>query len=78
MAVSAQRGNAEILAAALLRHFRLTAEELRMHQDWSGKYCPHRLLEEKRFERFRSRVAARLAAEPDSEESAVLSGIDGK
>ena len=70
--------NAEILAAALLRHFRLTAEELRMHQDWSGKYCPHRLLEEKRFERFRSRVAARLAAEPDSEESAVLSGIDGK
>ena len=49
-----------------------------MHQDWSGKYCPHRLLEEKRFERFRSRVAARLAAEPDSEESAVLSGIDGK
>ena len=70
--------NAEILAAALLRHFRLTAEELRMHQDWSGKYCPHRLLEEERFEHFRSRVAARLAAEPDSEESAVLRGIDGK
>ena len=67
--------NAEILACALLRHFKLPAEALRMHQDWSGKYCPHRILEENRFESFRARVADRLAAEPDSEESALLHQI---
>ncbi len=70
--------NAEILAAALLRHFELTAAELRTHQDWSGKYCPHRILEENRFESFRARVAARLAAEPDREEQALLAGITAR
>ena len=70
--------NAEILACALLRHFKLTAAELRMHQDWSGKYCPHRILEENRFESFRARVAERLAEKPDSEEREILRGLSGK
>ena len=70
--------NAEILACALLRHFKLTAADLRMHRDWSGKYCPHRILEENRFESFRSRVAERLARKPDSEEREILSGLSGK
>ena len=67
--------NAEILASALLRHFRLTAADLRMHQDWTGKYCPHRILEENRFESFRSRVSARLANPPDEEEQRLLAGL---
>ena len=70
--------NAEILACALLRHFKLTAADLRMHQDWSGKYCPHRILEENRFESFRARIAERLAGKPDSEERKVLRGLAGK
>ena len=67
--------NAEILAAALLRHFKLTAADLRMHRDWMRKYCPHRLLEENRFEEFRARVAARLARKPDGEEKKLLRGL---
>ena len=67
--------DAEILAAALLRHFKLTAADLRMHRDWMRKYCPHRLLEENRFEEFRARVAARLARKPDGEEKKLLRGL---
>ncbi len=70
--------NAEILAAALLRHFKLTAADLRMHQDWNGKYCPHRILEENRFESFRAHVAERLAKDPDEEESAILRALAAK
>ena len=70
--------NAEILACALLRHFGLTAEQLRMHRDWSGKYCPHRILEENRFESFRARVAERLSEKPDREEREILRGLSGR
>lgn len=46
-----------------------------MHRDWMRKYCPHRLLEENRFEEFRARVAARLARKPDGEEKKLLRGL---
>ena len=70
--------NAEILASALLRHFDLTEKDLFMHQDWSGKYCPHRILEEKRFESFRARVGKRLARKPDAEEQLILRGLKAR
>ena len=54
--------NATTLAAALLRVLKLTPAELRMHRDWSGKYCPHRILEENSWDDFVSRVGAQLAA----------------
>lgn len=44
------------LAAFLLRKFNLPLSALRKHQDWSGKNCPHRILDEKRWESFRRRV----------------------
>ena len=49
--------NAVLLAAALLRHFGLEPSALRMHRDWSGKYCPHRILEAGRWDEFRTGVA---------------------
>ena len=54
--------NASLLTAALLRRFGLEPSALRMHRDWSGKYCPHRILEAGTWESFVTRVAARLAA----------------
>ena len=54
--------NAALLAAALLRHFGLPLAALRTHRDWSGKYCPHRILEENSWKTFAARVAAQLAA----------------
>ena len=49
------------LAALLLHRYRLPAEALRKHQDWNGKNCPHRILDEHRWEEFRAAVAASLA-----------------
>ena len=58
--------NAAVLAAALLRKYNLTPEDLRMHYDWSKKFCPHRILEEKRFEEFKKQVALLLKEETGS------------
>jgi N-acetylmuramoyl-L-alanine amidase CwlA len=52
--------NAVHLAAWLLNRYKLSVNDLRMHKDWSGKNCPHRILEEKRWDEFKARVAASL------------------
>lgn len=44
--------NAVMLCALLLRRFRLGAGALRMHRDWSGKNCPHRIIAEHSWSRF--------------------------
>lgn len=49
--------NAARLAAELLKRYKLGIESLKMHYDWSGKYCPHRILEAGTWEAFRQRVA---------------------
>lgn len=48
--------NGARLAAKLLDQYNLPISALRKHQDWSGKYCPHRILSEKRWEEFKDRV----------------------
>lgn len=48
------------LAAWLLWKLNLTVDDLRMHQDWSGKKCPHRIIEEKRWQEFKNRTAKSL------------------
>ena len=37
--------NAARLIAALMEHFNIPIDRVRKHQDWSGKYCPHRTLD---------------------------------
>ncbi len=55
--------NAVRLTAYLLRKYHLTVDDLRMHYNWSGKHCPHRILDAGSWESFRQRVAKQLAAE---------------
>ena len=52
--------NAVYLAAALLRTLDLPASALRMHRDWSGKYCPHRIIDAGTWDDFVSRTQSAL------------------
>ena len=48
--------NAVKLIARLLVEYGLSPRALRMHKDWSGKHCPHRILDERRWPDFVDRV----------------------
>ena len=48
--------NAVKLAAYLLKVNNLPLDALRMHYDWSRKWCPHRILDDNRWAEFRERV----------------------
>lgn len=56
--------NAEILAiqliAQLLHEREWKIDRVKKHQDWSGKYCPHRILDEGRWASFLNRVQKEL------------------
>ena len=47
-------------AACVLYSLGLGVDRLRKHQDWSGKYCPHRILREGRWDSFKSEVGLYL------------------
>ena len=48
--------NAVWYIAKVMNDYNFPMSELKKHQDFSGKYCPHRILEEKRWESFVDRV----------------------
>lgn len=48
--------------AQLLKERGWGVDRVRKHQDWSGKYCPHRVLAEGRWESVRAAIAAELKA----------------
>ncbi len=50
--------NAVKLVAYLLYVTGLTVDDLRMHYDWSGKLCPHRIIADNSWESFKQRVSA--------------------
>lgn len=52
--------NAVQYIASLLKQFGWGVECIKKHQDWSGKYCPHRILDEKRWGSFKGRVQKAL------------------
>lgn len=54
--------NAVQYIASLLKQFGWGVERIKKHQDWSGKYCPHRILDEKRWGSFKGRVQKALEA----------------
>ncbi|WP_107942978.1 N-acetylmuramoyl-L-alanine amidase [Metasolibacillus fluoroglycofenilyticus] len=54
--------NAVQYIATLLKQFGWGVERIKKHQDWSGKYCPHRILDENRWESFKGRVQSALDA----------------
>lgn len=48
------------LVVTLFKQYGMDISKLRKHQDWSGKYCPHRILSENRWESFKKRVSDKL------------------
>lgn len=59
----ASEENAARLTAYLLKKYNLTVDDLRRHYDWSGKHCPHRILDADSWDDFKARVAAYLENE---------------
>ena len=49
------------LVAYLLKKYGLGVDRVKKHQDWSGKYCPHRILAENRWETFKDRIRVALS-----------------
>ena len=48
------------LVASLLKKYGWGIDRVKKHQDWSGKYCPHRILAENRWETFKNRIKVAL------------------
>ncbi|EJR76705.1 hypothetical protein IK7_04778 [Bacillus cereus VD156] len=48
--------NAAIVVAQLMKQYNIPISKVRTHQSWSGKYCPHRMLAEERWNSFIERV----------------------
>jgi len=48
--------NAVQYVAKLLKQFGWGIERVKKHRDWNGKYCPHRILSEDRWESFLKRI----------------------
>nr|WP_087991958.1 N-acetylmuramoyl-L-alanine amidase [Bacillus subtilis] len=47
--------------AQLLKERGWGIDRVRKHQDWSGKYCPHRILDEGRWDEVKAAIAAELS-----------------
>lgn len=54
--------NAVQYIASLLKQYGWGIERVRKHQDWNGKYCPHRILDEGRWSSFLKRIENALTA----------------
>ncbi|HFU4218924.1 TPA: N-acetylmuramoyl-L-alanine amidase [Streptococcus suis] len=52
--------NGAKLAAIILHQLGWGIDRIRKHQDWSGKYCPHRILDNQNWEGFKGKVQAYL------------------
>lgn len=52
--------NAVEYVAHILKQYNWGIEKVKWHRDWSGKKCPHRMIDEGRLDLFKSRVKKRL------------------
>jgi N-acetylmuramoyl-L-alanine amidase CwlA len=50
------------LVASLLKKYGWGIDRIKKHQDWSGKYCPHRILDEGRWDSFKNRIAKAIGS----------------
>jgi N-acetylmuramoyl-L-alanine amidase CwlA len=53
---AAAEENAVKYIASLLKQYGWGIERVKKHQDWNGKYCPHRILNENRWNSFIERI----------------------
>lgn len=58
--------NAIQYIASLLKQYGWGVERVRKHQDWNGKYCPHRILDEGRWSSFLKRIDIALNANTET------------
>lgn len=66
--------NAVQYIAKLLKQFGWGIERVKKHQDWNGKYCPHRILSEDRWNSFLNRI--KKAMESNESEQQTEKGDD--
>lgn len=52
--------NGAKLAALILHELGWGIDRMRKHQDWSGKYCPHRILDNRNWDGFKAKVQGYL------------------
>ena len=52
--------NAVQYIAVLLKEYGWGIDRVKKHQDWNGKYCPHRILAEERWKSFLNRIQVAL------------------
>jgi N-acetylmuramoyl-L-alanine amidase CwlA len=64
--------NAVKLIAQLLRERGWGINRVKKHQDWSGKYCPHRILEEGRWNQFLQEIQKELKGVDEMLEKAIV------
>ncbi|MDA1763110.1 N-acetylmuramoyl-L-alanine amidase family protein [Bacillus cereus] len=48
--------NAAIVIAQLMKQFNIPISNVRTHKSWSGKHCPHRMLDEGRLDQFIKKI----------------------
>lgn len=48
--------NAAVVVAQLMERYNIPISNVRTHRSWNGKYCPHRMLAEGRWDNFIERV----------------------
>ncbi|WP_328204089.1 N-acetylmuramoyl-L-alanine amidase family protein [Lysinibacillus fusiformis] len=66
--------NAVQYIAKLLKQFGWGIERVKKHQDWNGKYCPHRILTEGRWNSFLNRI--KKAMESNESEQPIVEDDD--
>lgn len=59
---AAAEENAVQYVARLLKQYGWGVERVKKHQDWNGKFCPHRILNENRWNTFLKRIEDVLGA----------------
>ncbi len=65
--------NAVLYIAKLLKEFGWGIDRVRKHQDWNNKYCPHRILDEGRWNSFLKRIEKALEEFKVGEEEMIFS-----
>jgi len=66
--------NAVQYIAKLLKQYGWGIERVKKHQDWNGKYCPHRILSEDRWNSFLKRI--KKAMESNESEQQIVEEDD--
>lgn len=60
-------------AAQLLKERGWEIDRIRKHQDWNGKYCPHRILSEGRWDEVKAKIEKKLSGSMPAKKASIAS-----